>query len=395
MSALAAFLLLPAALLLDRLLGEPPARIHPVCGMGALAAIMERVFRRGPNGPRMTLAGLAACLAVVLPVGLLAALPVRLAEEMLGGAAAWSVCVVVVSLCLAPRCLDEHARRVALPLEQGDLEAARRAVSMLVGRDPQQLDAHGVARACVESVGENLTDGILSTLFWAATGLLLAGLPGAAALAACHRAANVLDAMWGKLNETYRCFGTAAARLDDVLNWCPARLALPCIVLAAALLPGLDARACRRVGWRDRHAHESPNSAWSEAAFAGALGLRLGGPAWYGPLYRDHPWLGDGTPLATARHICLDSNPTSKAAATVPSLTPSTLPWARSPRIMEAITKVKSKPTFMPPNLTGNTLHNASTSPSPARVTTPARTSALTPRATSTTPMRHSSHWPI
>ena len=74
-------------------------------------------------------------------------------------------------------------------------------------------------------------------------------------------------------------------------------------MLAAALLPGLDTRACRRVGWRDRHAHESPNSAWSEAAFAGALGLRLGGPAWYGPLYRDHPWLGDGTPLATARHI--------------------------------------------------------------------------------------------
>ena len=174
---------------------------------------------------------------------------------------------------------------------------------MLVGRDPQQLDAHGVARACVESVGENLTDGILATLFWAAAGLLLAGLPGAAALAACHRAANVLDALWGRLDATYRCFGTAAARLDDVLNWCPARLALPCIVLAAALLPGLDARACRRVGWRDRHAHESPNSAWSEAAFAGALGLRLGGPARYGPLYRDHPWLGDGSPLATARHI--------------------------------------------------------------------------------------------
>ena len=164
---------------------------------------------------------------------------------------------------------------MALPLEQGDLEAARRAVAMLVGRDPQQLDACGVARACVESVGENLTDGILATLFWATAGLLLAGLPGAAALAACHRAANVLDALWGRLDETYRCFGTAAARLDDVLNWCPARLSLPCIVLAAALLPGLDAHACRRVGWRDRHAHESPNSAWSEAAFAGALGLRL------------------------------------------------------------------------------------------------------------------------
>ena len=248
MSALSALLLLPAALLLDRLFGEPPARIHPVCGMGALAAAAERLLRRGPDGARMTLAGLAACLAVILPVGLLAALPVLLAGGMLGDAAAWIVCVAVVSLCLAPRCLDEHARRVALPLERGDLEAARRAVAMLVGRDPQQLDAHGVARACVESVGENLTDGILATLFWAAAGLLLAGLPGAAALAACHRAANVLDALWGRLDATYRCFGTAAARLDDVLNWCPARLALPCIVLAAALLPGLDARACRWAG---------------------------------------------------------------------------------------------------------------------------------------------------
>ena len=134
MSALSALLLLPAALLLDRLFGEPPARIHPVCGMGALAAAAERLFRRGPDGARMTLAGLAACLAVILPVGLLAALPVLLAGGMLGDAAAWIVSVAVVSLCLAPRCLDEHARRVALPLERGDLEAARRAVAMLVGK---------------------------------------------------------------------------------------------------------------------------------------------------------------------------------------------------------------------------------------------------------------------
>ena len=91
--------------------------------------------------------------------------------------------------------------------------------------------------------------------------------------------------------------------LSGVVAWLPAVGLLVGALAALALLPGLDARACRRVGWRDRHAHESPNSAWSEAAFAGALGLRLGGPAWYGPLYRDHPWLGDGTPLATARHI--------------------------------------------------------------------------------------------
>ena len=276
MSVLSVLLLLPAALLLDRLFGEPPARIHPVCGMGALAAAAERIFRHGPNGPRMTLAGLAACLSVVLPVGLLAALPVRLAGELLGDGAAWCACVVVVSLCLAPRCLDEHARRVAQPLERGDLEAARRAVSMLVGRDPQQLDAHGVARACVESVGENLTDGILATLFWATAGLLLAGLPGAAALAACHRAANVLDALWGKRNETYRCFGTAAARLDDVLNYIPARIGALLYILMAALLR-YDWKGAWRIVRRDASKHPSPNGGYAEAAVAGALGIRLGG----------------------------------------------------------------------------------------------------------------------
>ena len=110
--------------------------------------------------------------------------------------AAWFVSAIIIWICVAPRSLDEHALRVAVPLAKGDLEGARKAVSMMVGRNPDRLDAHGVARACVESVGENLTDGVLSTLFWA--GIAFSSVIGPACLAVLHRSANVLDALWGK-----------------------------------------------------------------------------------------------------------------------------------------------------------------------------------------------------
>ena len=145
---------------------------------------------------------------------------------------------------------------------------------MMVGRNPDRLDAHGVARACVESVGENLTDGVLSTLFWAGIGLFFFGYPGAACLAVLHRSANVLDALWGKKNEKYIRFGTFAARLDDALNFVPARLSLPCIAFASRIIPNMRHNDILPVGWKYRAAHESPNSAWSEAAFAAALGLK-------------------------------------------------------------------------------------------------------------------------
>ncbi len=300
---LATLALLPAALLLDRLFGEPPARIHPVCFMGALAGRLETLLHRGSN--HLFRAGLLACLLTVLPCSLLAGGLVFLAETLGGPRAGWLVAALCVSLCLAPRSLCEHARNVAVPLARQDLEGARRAVSMLVGRNTATLDAFGVARACVESVAENLVDGVLATLFWAGIGLLVGGFPGAAALAVLHRSANVLDALWGKKNERYIRFGTAAARLDDLLNFLPARLALPCIALGSRLVPGLAHGEILRVGWTYRAAHESPNSAWSEAAFAGALGLKLGGPAVYGTLPVNHPWLGEGTDKAGPGHIIL------------------------------------------------------------------------------------------
>lgn len=302
---LAGLALLPAVLLMDRLFGELPNRIHPVCLMGALATRLEARLRRGPNTTRMFLAGGLACLLTALPSAAVAGGLVLAAQRYGGPRAGWFAAVILIYACIAPRNLCEHARRVAIPLARKDPEGARKAVSMIVGRDTSELDAHGVARACVESVAENLTDGVLSTLFWAGAGLLLFGLPGAAALAMLHRSVNTLDALWGKKDEKYFRFGTFAARLDDALNFVPARLSLPAIALGARLIPGLRHGDALRVGWKYRAAHESPNSAWSEAAFAGALGLKLGGPAAYGGRAVAHPWLGDGTPDALPGHIFL------------------------------------------------------------------------------------------
>lgn len=295
--------LLPAALLLDRLFGEPPSRLHPVCLMGSLALYLEGRLRRGPNTLAMFFSGLFAALLVALPFAVAACALVWIAGRYGGDCAGWLSCAIFVYLCLAPRCLRDSALDIARLLARNDLQGARRALAGIVGRDTSGLDRHGVARACVETVAENLTDAVLSTLFWAGAGLLLFGYPGAAALAVLHRCINMLDALWGKKNETYIRFGAFAALFDDALNFLPARLSLPAIALSALLCPTLSAKNCLRVGWKYRRAHESPNSAWSEAAFAGALGLRLGGPALYGTQRIEHPWLGDGTPDATPKHI--------------------------------------------------------------------------------------------
>lgn len=335
--------LIPLALLLDLLFGEPPVWAHPVCLMGAMARRAER-FWRGRTGPGpaspdcrgerlaggLFTAGALAWLAVCLPCAA-SAVALTLAANVLplpGDGAAWATAAVLTCCCLAPRSLGEHAARVAGPLARlehsrrrgeddpqqqtgsdsdpagdADLAEARSAVSMLVGRDTARLDAHGVARACIESVGENVTDGVLATLFWATAGALAAGPAGVAGAVVLHRAANVLDALWGKRDEAYSRFGTWSARMDDALNWLPARLALPAIAVAALLVPGCSAPGALRMGVRYRAAHASPNSAWSEAAFAGALGLRLGGPVSYRGRPAPYPWLGEGRPDAGSRDI--------------------------------------------------------------------------------------------
>ena len=296
-------LLLAAALVLDRLFEEPRPALHPVCWMGQAADFWERTLRRDKNSPGgMRLRVLAGLLCMeacfVLPALFLVVLCQNLWLPL-----GWCAAAICIWLCLAPHSLARHARAVLAPLHRGNLETARLKLSWIVGRNTNVLDEAGIARASVESVAENCTDGVLSTLFWAFAGYLLGGLPLAAALPVAQRVANTLDAMWGKKNERYIYFGCCAARLDDVFNYLPARVSLFCIALACLFVKGTDAAQALRIGYRFHAAHESPNSAWSEAAFAGALHLKLGGPAIYAGRTVNHPWLGTGTPNATPADI--------------------------------------------------------------------------------------------
>jgi adenosylcobinamide-phosphate synthase len=251
--------------LADRLLGDP-ARFHPVAGFGHVALALERRLWM----PRRS-AGVAHTLALVAPVVALARSP--------------GLRSIVVWAALGSRSLERAALRLAAALRGGDLAVARSLAPALVGRDPTQLDGGELSRAAVESVAENTSDAVVAPLLWAALG-------GAPAVAA-HRAVNTLDAMIGHKHERYREFGWFAARLDDVVNWPAARLTVLLTVLAAPLVGGSPAAAWR-AAWRDGRAHPSPNAGRVEGAFAGALGLRLGGVNRYEHGVERRPDLGHG-----------------------------------------------------------------------------------------------------
>ncbi|MGD9786991.1 MAG: adenosylcobinamide-phosphate synthase CbiB [Sulfuricellaceae bacterium] len=272
MSAAVAALL---AVLLDRLLKEP-RRWHPLVGFGRWAGwLEERLYR-----PSSLRGALAVTLAVAPPV-LLAAAGLRFL-----GAFAWVAEALLLYLTLGGASLKQHADAVAAALEKDDLGGAREAVGRIVSRDASRLDEAGVSRAAVESVLENGNDAVFGALFW----FFVAGAPGAVA----YRLANTLDAMWGYKNERYRHFGWAAARLDDALNWLPARLT----ALTYALI-GRPSNALRC--WRAQApAWDSPNAGPVMAAGAGALGVRLGGAAVYHGQVEQRPVLGEGNEASAA-----------------------------------------------------------------------------------------------
>ncbi len=199
-----------------------------------------------------------------------------------------------MSTLIAARGLYDHVAAVAAGLEQG-LEGGRQAVAHIVGRDPASLDAHGVARAAIESTAENFADGVVAPLFW---GVVL-GLPGMAA----YKAINTLDSMIGHRSPRYVHFGRFAARLDDVANWLPARLSALLILAAALCLPGTTPAAGWRAVWRDAPRHRSPNAGWPEAAMAGALGLSLAGPRRYAGELVDDAWMGAGRTAALTADV--------------------------------------------------------------------------------------------
>lgn len=260
------------AVLLDRLLGEPK-RFHPLVGFGRVASTVEARLNR--QNSRSRSAGALTLVLLLTPV-LLAVL----LQWWLPGLLWLLVELVVVYLALGLRSLADHAQAVSEPLSRGDMDRAREQLARLVSRDVEALDESGLAAGATESVLENGSDAVVATLFW----FLVAGVPGVIA----HRLVNTLDAMWGYRTERFERFGWAAARLDDVLGWLPARLT----ALAYALL-GRTAPALRC--WQTQAGQcQSPNAGAVMAAGAGALGLRLGGPARYHGKLRPRPWLGEG-----------------------------------------------------------------------------------------------------
>jgi len=269
-------LALCAAVLLDRALGEA-RRWHPLVGFGRMAGALEQHLNHGAH---TLLAGALAWALAVLPVTALIG-----ALRTPGGIWAWLLDVLVLYLCVGARSLTEHARAVATPLAAGDLVTARERLGWMVSRDTQTLSVSEVSSATTESVLENGNDAIFGALFW----FLVAGAPGAI----LFRLANTLDAMWGYRTARYERFGRVAARSDDVLGYVPARL-----TAATYALLGQTGRAWSC--WRQQAPEwKSPNAGPVMAAGAGALGVRLGGPAPYHGQMQTRPILGDG-PTADA-----------------------------------------------------------------------------------------------
>ena len=273
--------------ILDLLLGDPAwlTPIHPVVLMGRAISVLEKRLRAlfPKTGRGEETAG--ALLALGMTVGTIALckLILRLLDTLYPPAS-FMLEVIWCWQALAVRDLKVEAVRVQTALETEGLNAARQAVSRIVGRDTAALDEHGVARAAVETVAENFSDGVIAPLLY----MLLGGAP----LALCYKAVNTMDSMVGYKNARWLHFGRVPAKLDDAANYIPARLAA-LLLIAAAKLCGEDAASAYRVWRRDRRKHASPNSAQCEAAMAGALGLRLCGPAVYFGERHEKPWIGD------------------------------------------------------------------------------------------------------
>ncbi|WOH64151.1 adenosylcobinamide-phosphate synthase CbiB [Bradyrhizobium sp. BWA-3-5] len=271
------------AMMVDGVLGWPDglfARVgHPVAWLGRLINILDISFNRTIDTPAVRrIAGAAVAVFVIgLSAGIGWVVQVALAFEwsriVLLGVLAWPL--------VALRSLYDHVAAVAYPLQSGDIVAARAAVAQIVGRDPATLDEAGIARAAIESLAENASDGIVAPVFWGA----LFGLPGIIG----YKAINTLDSMIGHRTMRHEAFGWAAARIDDLANFVPARLTgLLFMVLATRPSNSLSCMA------RDANRHRSINAGWPEAAMAGGLGVRLSGPRIYHGSIADEPWLNEG-----------------------------------------------------------------------------------------------------
>jgi adenosylcobinamide-phosphate synthase len=290
-------LLLVGSLAIDALFGDMPAVLrrvpHPVVLAGRAITFFDRKLNREIRSEVSRRH--RGIVTVVVLVGAAAALGLAIEGVFRGSLLGAAIECMLIAVLVAQRSLFEHVAAVARALDGGGLAAGRAAVRHIVGRDPMSLDAYGVARAAIESLAENFSDGVVAPVFW----YLLLGLPGLFA----YKMANTLDSMIGHRTPRYRSFGWAAARFDDVLNTVPARLSG--LLLAAA---AVFAKKCRpghalAIMLRDGRKHHSPNAGWPESAMAGALGLALAGPRRYPEGLVADPWLGDGSARAATSDI--------------------------------------------------------------------------------------------
>jgi adenosylcobinamide-phosphate synthase len=286
-----------AAFAVEALIGYPVplyrAIGHPVTWMGRWLEILDARLNR-PNlrfAARRALGAVALCLYLA-SVALVAWAATRALVPL--STFGFAALALLASSLPAQRSLARHVRAVAQGLE-ANLEEGRRAVALIVGRNPQALDEHGVARAAIESLAENFSDGVVAPILWTALGGLVGG--------ALYKAINTADSMIGHKDDRHAAFGWAAARLDDLVNLPASRLSALWLMIAASLTPGASAWDAARAVWRDASNHRSPNAGWPEAAMAGALSLKLAGPRVYGETLVDDAFMGRGRRGAEADDI--------------------------------------------------------------------------------------------
>lgn len=284
-----------AALVIDTIYGDPRSDWHPVVLIGKLISFYENKLYPEPktsNG-NMFLRGMVTVLLVLLTVGLITGLLIWLSVK--GGILFYAAMgAVILYFTITPRALCRDGMEIYHLLKAGDIVAARKRLSWIVGRDTENLDESDIARGTVETIAENTTDGIISPLFW----FLLFGPVGAMV----YRAGNTMDSMLGYKNDRYLYFGRFAARLDDVLNYIPARITFLLFVASSAILK-LDWKNAKKIGLRDAPKHPSPNGGYAEATVAGAMHVRLGGYNYYEGKPEFREYMGDPDTPLKADHI--------------------------------------------------------------------------------------------
>ncbi|WP_028323603.1 adenosylcobinamide-phosphate synthase CbiB [Desulfatirhabdium butyrativorans] len=285
------WLVIPAAFLLDLLLTDPIHFPHPVRWMGKAIERIEPIFRKLPV--HLVVSGSLFCLTLVSATWFLGWLSMRWAYAI-SSLFGWLLECVLLWYCISAGSLAEASGAVVHQLFHHGIESARKAVSMIVGRDTRTLDASGVLRAALETTAENFVDGVLAPLIYYAIG----GIP----LALAYKMINTLDSMVGYRNPAYLHFGKASARLDDLANWLPARISVLFIAIAAQMLNRQGQNALR-TAWQEGAEHLSPNSGLPEAAFAGALHVRLNGPNVYHGILVEKPYIGKAFGGVTPRHV--------------------------------------------------------------------------------------------